>query len=353
MGREARAAKALTESETSEASMYKQLALLQQFRPGAAVGYHIFFAAAITLLPASGFAGGIELDSREYKLMLRPAEFFTADPQQAVNRFITEQLVPAVRDQWNADAANELAKKGFEVGERRIVRFWDSGDCLLFRHGFAWRALTDIDEHGKRADEVELTLKFRSPDAFLAASTPLKAMNDARKVDSKFEEDLGPVAVRSGPEGGVVANPRAVRSQFSRSTTQIVSSDQAPTNLAGIKRLYPSFDEELQTVVGRIEMSAPLDPSPEYRELVYKSSKLDIAKDLKARFALTLWYKSAENRDHPALAEISFKCDAKDGDVRNEVARRALELLLAMQDLPWADPSAPTKTALVACDRPS
>jgi hypothetical protein len=151
----------------------------------------------------------------------------------------------------------------------------------------------------------------------------------------------------------VVANPRAARSQFSQSTTQIVSVDQVPTSLAGIRGLYPSFDDELQAVVGRIEMSAPLDPSPEYRELVYKSSKLDIAEDLKARFALTLWYKGSENQDHPALAEISFKYDAKNGEVRNEVARRALALLLAMQDLPWADPAAPTKTALVACDRPS
>jgi hypothetical protein len=52
------------------------------------------------------------------------------------------------------------------------------------------------------------------------------------------------------------------------------------------------------------------------------------------------------------LAEISFKYEAKNGGVRSEVARRALALLLAMQDLPWADPPAPTKTALVACDPP-
>jgi hypothetical protein len=333
--------------------MSRPLVLLRQIRPRAAIGCHTFFAAAIMLLPASGIAGGIELDSREYKLMLRPTEFIAADPQQAIKRFITEQLAPAVRDQWNADAANELAEKRLEVGERRIVRFRDSGDCLLFRHGFAWRQRVDIDEHGTRADDVELTLKFRSPDAFLAAGTSLNATNDARKVESKFEEDLGPVAVRNGPEGGVVANPRAARSQFSQSTTQIVSVNQVPTSLAGIKGLYPSFGKELQAVVGRVEMSAPVDPSPEYRELVYKSSKLDIAKDLKARFALTLWYKGAENQDHPALAEISFKYDAKNGEVRNEVARRALALLLAMQDLPWADPAAPTKTALVACDRPS
>jgi hypothetical protein len=98
----------------------------------------------------------------------------------------------------------------------------------------------------------------------------------------------------------MVAKPRAVRSQFSRSTTQIVSGDKAPNSLAGIKGLYPSFDEELQAAAGRIEMSPPLDPSPEYREPIYKSSKLDITNDLKARFALTLWYKADGNRDRPA-----------------------------------------------------
>jgi len=42
-------------------------------------------------------------------------------------------------------------------------------------------------------------------------------------------------------------------------------------------------------------MSAPLEPSPEFREFVYESSKLDINKDVKARFALTLWHEGAEN----------------------------------------------------------
>jgi hypothetical protein len=65
---------------------------------------------------------------------------------------------------------------------------------------------------------------------------------------------------------------------------------------------------------------------------------------------LNLTMPDVENQDRPALAEVSFKYDAKNGGVPDEVARRALALLLAMQDLPWADPSARTKTALVSCD---
>jgi len=208
------------------------------------------------------------------------------------------------------------------------------------------------DEHNTRTNEIELTLKFRSPDIFLAAGMPLKAKNGARNVDSKIEEDLGPLSVRGGSEGAV-AKPRSARSQFSRSTKQTVSPDKVPTSLAGIAALYPSFEDELRATVGGFETSALLEPSPEYRELVYESSKLIVAKDVKTKFALTLWYKDVENQDRPALAEVSFKYDVRNGGVPDEVARRALALLLAMQDLPWADPSAPTKTTLVSCDRPT
>jgi hypothetical protein len=102
----------------------------------------------------------------------------------------------------------------------------------------------------------------------LAAGTSLKAKQHSRN-DDKLEEDLGSVAVRSGTDGAVAANPRAVRSQFSRSTKQTVPSNEAPTSLAGIKGVYPSFDEELQAAAGRIDMSARLQSSPEYRGLVH------------------------------------------------------------------------------------
>jgi hypothetical protein len=53
-----------------------------------------------------------------------------------------------------------------------------------------------------------------------------------------------------------------------------------------------------------------------------------------------------------AEMQPEFKYEAKNGKVWNEAARRALTftLLLVMQDLPWADPTAPNKTAFVACD---
>ncbi len=81
--------------------------------------------------------------------------------------------------------------------------------------------------------------------------------------------------------------------------------------------------------------------------LVYESSKLAVADGTKAEFALTIWYQAGDPA--PALAEISFKYRTEEGGVTGETARRARDLLLALQALPWADPGAPTKTAQVDC----
>jgi hypothetical protein len=96
-------------------------------------------------------------------------------------------------------------------------------------------------------------------------------------------------------------------------------------------------------------MSAELAPGPQYRELVYRSSMIDLAEDTKTSFALTIWYEGADNRTRPALAEISFSYDTDDGAVSAEAAHRGRELFLALQDLEWGDPASPTKTALAGC----
>jgi hypothetical protein len=301
------------------------------------------------LMPTSVLAEGIELDSREYKLMLEPAHFAGSAPGRAVGRFVREQLEPAVRQSFGGEAADELEEKGLDLDERRRVRFWDTADCALIRSGFALRERVDLDQDGRPASEPELTLKFRSADLFLAASMRLEARAGAKDVESKLEEDLGALAVRSASGAAIVAVPRSSRSQFSRSTSQTIDRDAVPRTLQEVADLYPKFDDDLRLVAGESDMSAALAPSPAYRELVYKSSMLDLAKDAKASFALTIWYAGADDRKRPALAEISFAYDTDDGAVSGEPARRGRELLLALQDLDWADPGSPTKTALAGC----
>ena len=211
------------------------------------------------------------------------------------------------------------------------------------------RERVDLNNEGRPASEPEITLKFRSSDLFLTANMQLPARAGAKEVESKFEEDLGALAVRTASGEATVPLPRSSRSQFSRSTTQTVDRRAVPETLKEVERLYAKFDDDLRLVAGDSDMSSALAPSPEYRELVYKSSMVDLAKDTKTSFALTIWYEGADNRDRPALVEISFAHDTDEGAVSAAAALRARELLLAMPDLDWADPAQLTKTALAGC----
>jgi hypothetical protein len=306
--------------------------------------------ALAALVPTTAaVAKGVDLDSREYKLILEEEHFGGNTPELGVDRFVRDQLEPAVRRSFGGEASDELAREGLHLEERRIVRFWDTDTCALIKHGFALRDRVDLDEDDLPATTREITLKFRSPDLFLAADMRLEAHAEAEDPESKLEEDIGALAVRVAAEEAIVAVPRSSRSQFSRSTKQKVDPDAVPRVLNEVEELYPKFADDLQLVAGEIDMSVALTPSPEYRELVYESSKLDLARGTKAKFALTIWYEGADNRDAPAIAEVSFSYDTDDRAVPAEAARWALDLLLPMQDLEWADPAAPTKTALVGC----
>jgi len=306
-------------------------------------------ALAALIQTAAVAAKGIEIDSREYKLMLEPEHFSGAAPEDAVSRFVRDQLEPALRRSFGDEAADELAEKGLEVDERRRVRFWDTDTCLLTETGFALRERVDLEEDGRPASEPEITLKFRSADLFLAANTELEARGGAKDVESKLEEDVGALAVRAASGDAIVAVPRSSRSQFSRSTTQTIDRDAAPRALMAVDDLYPKFDNDLRLLAGASDLSAALTPGLDYHELVYESAMIDLEEDTKTRFALTIWYEGAANRDRPALAEISFSYDTDNGEVSAEVAKRSREMLLLMQDLDWANPALPTKTALAGC----
>jgi hypothetical protein len=309
------------------------------------------FASALVFLltthAAPMAAKGIELDSREYKLMLEPDRFAGDAPEEAIEDFISDQLGPAIRTSFGDDAADELAAKGVDLEKRRSVLFRDTQGCMLNSNGFALRERVDLDEDGSRASDPEVTLKFRSPDLFLVTAMRLDAQ--AEEAETKLEEDIGPLSLTKGPDDRVVSMPRSTRSQFSRSTSQTVDPGALPQTLEEVDRLYPTFGDDLRFVAGEVDLRAALTPGPEYRELVYRSSKLDLTGHTKTEFSLTIWYQGAGNRTEPALAEVSFSYDTDHGEVPPETAQRARELLLAMQDLEWARADAPTKTALAAC----
>jgi hypothetical protein len=83
----------------------------------------------VTLLmmqaPSTG-AKGIELDSREYKLMLEPAHFAGSTPAEAVDEFLRDQMEGAIRESFGGAAPDELARK--RHGPREAPK------CPVFGH---------------------------------------------------------------------------------------------------------------------------------------------------------------------------------------------------------------------------
>lgn len=286
-------------------------------------------------------AGGIDLQSREYKLMLKPAMFADREPADAVGIFVHDQLAPLLARQLGGDAARKLAEKPFKVDKHRLVRFFDTPGCLLDQQRLALRARFAVDAPG----DVELTLKYRSPDPYVTAGAPLRAAGG--EVDTKLEEDIGPLAAQAAPKA--TAKPASMRSQFSLSSSRQIEAGSLPRTLGGLLDLYPDLGRSLGAGPGSPALGQSLDASPEFRETVYESGKIDLAEGHDTRFSITVWHESADEDGEPKLAEISFKYKVAAGDVPRDLALVGMNVFLAMQGLGWADPKGGTKTALVAC----
>ena len=93
--------------------------------------------------------------------------------------------------------------------------FRDTEKCLLDRNGFSLRERIRLKD-GRR----HLTLKFRTPDIFLAAQSSIGGDDD----EIKFEEDIAPLIQRtisaSGKENAAFVRPPSMRSLFSRSASR-------------------------------------------------------------------------------------------------------------------------------------
>ena len=307
-------------------------------------------AVATAGLLAPSVAGSFDLDLREYKLMLDPQKFSGTPSADAANQFWDDMLKPVIERRLDARNDGEPRhKKKFKLQEERIVRFWDTENCDLDQHGYVLRERVDIGADGRAApSRREITLKLRTPDLFLAAGTPLSAVDD--DAESKLEEDIGVLLVRAkdsdGAERTVVAQPPSMRSLFSRSVSQPLAVGVTLASLEDAAELYPSLDD-LAIVDGGDDRDRSLVQGEAIREWVFEGAEVDLGENLDAELALTLWYPAdGPGSSPPAIAEISFKYGTIDGDVAPEVAQRALTLFLAMQaELDWASPERATKTS--------
>jgi hypothetical protein len=303
----------------------------------------------VGLVPVEAFAAGIQLDSREYKLMLDPNKFVSTEVTSNVNSFWEHILKPIIAHRLDLrDSGAPRSKKNFELDKERKILFRDTESCLLDRNGYSLRErVLSNGEQGTLTREV--TLKFRSPDLFLAAETILNGSRNGSRT--KFEEDIAPIFVRSNETARVVVQPHSMRSLFSVSAKESVGRDVALEALRDVVAIYPTLKVNLRKAgVPDHSMGAKLINGIGIHELVFEGAKVDLGHDTDGEFALTLWYPQSEaNRSTPLAAEISFKYDTDNGRVNEAVARRSLLLFEAMQEelRDWSNPEHLTKTSLV------
>jgi hypothetical protein len=310
----------------------------------------------VAMLASAGVAAdGIKVDSREYKLMLDPARFSGGQPTQDVDRFWDQHLAPLVAkrlDPREDGGPRHKARFKLEHEQGRQVVFRDAESCVLDTNGFALRERTKMKKGKPDPDERKLTLKFRTPELFLAAGTQWRGLDKSAKA--KFEEDIAPLIERTRTESGkvatVFARPPSIRSLFSISVTQDLEPQETLQTLADVTRLNPGLEGILKGAgVKTTALDATLVKGDEFHERVYSGALVDLGHDTDAKLELTVWQRAGEQPSTaPEAAELSFKYDTSHGQVDRAVARRALALFLAMQDglAIWTSPEHQTKTSL-------
>jgi hypothetical protein len=173
-------------------------------------------------------AAGPKLDSREYKLMLNPEKFASA-PQRIVARFWDRVLKDVIATSLDRRKNDKRRHKGdFAPDQERIVVFRDTKGGELNANGYLLR-----ERSRRNGGRRELTLKFRTPDIFLAAQSWIGTVAGD---DVEFEEDIAPLIKRT-----TFARPPTMRSMFSRSVTEKIKSDRAICSLLDVTALIPNL----------------------------------------------------------------------------------------------------------------
>ncbi|MED5525416.1 MAG: hypothetical protein VX447_11795 [Pseudomonadota bacterium] len=274
------------------------------------------YLLAAALLPLAAMANP-DVTSREYKLMLSPANFTFAGEQAQADQYAAA-FESAVQSAINRSVSGNLTLK-----KVRTVSFYDHpGSCPLRALGYSFRQRT---EEG----DTELTLKFRSPDRYIADFEDVSS--SAGGSESKLEADI---TAKSRDSFTVI---------YSHSTT--VLSNRTVNAGDDINTLYSGF-ADAQYLSDSLSL-ARVGGLVVY-ERVYKGLVLDLG-SIDAELSLTLWYsQSPSGALRPMVAEASFKYEDASADYTQKVVQRAKQAFEAMQSLSaWNQPDGTTKTQAV------
>jgi hypothetical protein len=261
------------------------------------------------------------VQSREYKVMLRPEHF-------AGNAKAMLKAAGAIwRDfrKETADVVIEAEGDLDRIKTERLITFLDTSTHLLNGSSYIFRERVDLE-----SEKRQVTLKFRHADRFLAQDRTMDP-SVPQGAKTKFEEDIKAPFV----------------SLYSFSTS--LPLDRPSRDLGELARLFPDLAERVEGFDESERLAAV--NSFTARELVVEGGSMRIGKHPKveAECALIVWYDHAGRKDMPGAVEFSYRYGDDDEAYGGTAARRAFETFTVLQThlAKWVAPEARTKTAFV------
>lgn len=273
--------------------------------------------AVLGVLATTSAQANPDVISREYKLILDASRFHYQNEQSDVLSLMQE-AEPAIEDAINRNVTGTAT-----LDHDRQVRFFDTpGPCVLEQLGYSFRERV---ENGAS----EVTLKFRSPDRYIADFEDLSSSTNG--AESKLEADVGAT-------GGVPFKVLYSHSTKAPNSRKLNRMDDVHAHFPGFQNDYGLDDDLTLAVVGDLTVT----------ERVYRDVDIDLGQH-DAEISITLWYTGPPSGNpSPAVAEISFKYEDPSADYTRKVvnrARRAFDALRGLSD--WVAPDGQTKTRFV------
>lgn len=267
-------------------------------------------------LPMTAMANP-DVTTREYKLLLNPTLFTSATEATKVSDYFSS-FTAVIETAIARDVSGSLT-----LDKTRTVKFYDTaGTCVLDDLGYIFRERIENSQS-------EVTLKFRSPDSYIADFEDLSASSN--QAETKLEADIGS---KAGNPFNIVYG----HSTTSPNTRTINNLEDINVHFPGFDTNYALADSTTLTLVGNLSIY----------ERVYDGGTIDLG-SIDAEVSVTLWYTSVPTgAQKPVLVEVSFKYEDASADYTKAVVNRAKQSFEAMQTLSnWNSTSSVTKTQFV------
>ncbi|WP_205475361.1 hypothetical protein [Alloalcanivorax balearicus] len=255
--------------------------------------------------------------SREYKLIL-DASRFQSQTESGDVLALMQVVKPAIENAIERDVSGAIS-----LDHDRQVRFYDTAStCRLRQLGYSFRERV---ENG----ESEVTLKFRSPDRYIADFEDLSSATNG--AESKLEADVG--ATSTVPFKVVYSH-----STKAPNTRTLNRMDDIHTHFPGFQSDYGLDDTLTLSLVGGLTI----------QERAYRNVDIDLGQH-DAEISITLWYQGTPSGSQsPVVAELSFKYQDPSADYTRKVVNRARQAFDALRGLEqWVEADGQTKTGFV------